>query len=142
MASGRVKYSKTRCGSAATWTDAVWGSAGMVRLHRLLEALEPGRPQPGQERLERLEAFGTHEIEPPLPVLADPDQPGFLEHLEVLGDRLLGDVEVLGDLADRAGLVADQAKDRLPTGLCERTKGSVGAHEVRRVSDDTAVVKR
>jgi hypothetical protein len=30
---------------------------------------------------------------------------------------LLGNVEVLGDLGDRAGIVADESQDRPPVGL-------------------------
>jgi hypothetical protein len=54
-----------------------------------------------------------------------------LEDLQVLGDRLLGNVDLLGDLADRARPDADQAQDCLPAGLREGFQDSFGAHDVR-----------
>jgi len=46
---------------------------------------------------------------------------GVLEDLQVLGDGLLGDVDLLGDLADQARRGADQAQDpSTPTARFER----------------------
>jgi hypothetical protein len=70
----------------------------------------------------------TDGVQPPLPVRADRDEPGLPEDLEVVGDRLLGDVEVLGDLVHRARLVAHEHEHRPPARLGERGPGRFGIH--------------
>jgi hypothetical protein len=100
----------------------------MLALDHVLEAFEPAGPQLCEELLERREPFRADEIEPPLPVLADCDEAGLPQNLEVLGDRLLSDVEVLGDLADRARPVPDEQKHLPPARLGQRAKDGVGTH--------------
>jgi hypothetical protein len=66
-----------------------------------------------------------------LPRRTDGNQARVLEHTEVLGDRLLGDVEMCRNLVDGPGLVANQHEDRAATRLGERSQGSFGSHDAR-----------
>src|SRR5262245_41772193 len=100
-ARGRVKYSKTRSGGALMCTEAVTGSALIARLHRLLQALQLPGPELGEEVPQRGEPLRPGRVEPLLAARADRHQPGLPEHLQVLRDGLLGDVEPPGDLVDR-----------------------------------------
>ena len=56
------------------------------------------------------------------------------EHLQVQGDGLLGDVEVLGDLVDRPGLVAHQPQDRPPARVRKGVEGRL-AHTASLAND-------
>jgi hypothetical protein len=94
----------------------------------LLEPSEPGGPEFAQEHLEGLEALWPDQVQPPLTILADADKTRLLQDLEMLGDRLLGDVEVLCDLADRPGLIADEAQHRSSARLSQRPENRIGAH--------------
>src|SRR3954454_10692883 len=123
-----MKYSKTTSGGASTCTDAVSGSAAIAGLDGVLEALQAPRPQLGQERLERLEALRTDLVEPAATLRADGDEARVLEHVQVLRDRLLGDVEVLGDLVDPARPVADEQEHRPPAWLGQGREGRLCAH--------------
>jgi hypothetical protein len=96
-----------------------------------LQPAEPSWPQLGQELVKRLQAFGPDGVQPPGALAVGSHQAGLLEDLQVLGDRLLGDVDPLGDLADRARRDADQAQDFLPARLCEGFQHSFGAHHAR-----------
>src|SRR5262245_54436662 len=58
------------------------------------------------------------------------DEPGLREHLQMLGDGLLADVEVLADLVYRVRLVAHQPQDRLPAWLGQRAEDGLFAHAV------------
>src|SRR5262244_957209 len=88
-------------------------------LHGLLQALQAVGPELGEEVPQRGEPLRAHHVEAPLAVRADRHQAGVPEHLQVLGDGLLGDVELLGDLVDRARPVAYQPQDVTPARLGE-----------------------
>src|SRR5262249_27320212 len=117
--SGWMKYSYTRSGGASICTEAVTSSAviagpcGLVTgFHDLLEPLQVLGPELGEEVPQRGEPFGPHRVQAPLAVRALSHQASDPEHLQVQGDGLLGDVELPGDLVDRARPVADQPQDR------------------------------
>jgi len=93
---------------------------GIVRLNGLLQAGEPCGPELGQEVLQGLQPVRSDRVESPLTLPVHVDQPCFLQYLQMLGDGLLGHVEVSGDLAHRPRLVPDQAKHRLAPRLRER----------------------
>src|SRR5207247_3204142 len=59
------------------------------------------------------------------------DQAGLVQHLQVLGHRLRGDVEVAGDVTDRAGIVRDELQDGPAVRFGERLEGRVGVHGCR-----------
>src|SRR3954468_14582370 len=126
-----MKYSKTTSGGASTCTDAVSGSAAIVGLDGVLEALQARGPQLRQERLERLEALRTDLVEPAAALRADGDEARVLEHVQVLRDRLLGDVEVLGDLVDRARAVTDEEEHRPPAWLRQGREGRLPRRRLR-----------
>ena len=100
-------------------TEAVTGSAAIAGLHGLLEALQAVWPELGEEVAHRVEPFGADRVQAPLAVRADRDEAGVPEHLQVLGDGLLGHVELLGDLVDRARPVPHQPHDLTPARLGE-----------------------
>jgi hypothetical protein len=102
----------------------------MLGLDRGLEASEAAWPELGEERLEGLETLRSNDIEPPLALLPDGDEAGFLQYLQVLRDRLLADVELRGDLSDRPRLVAHQLQHRPAARLGQRAKDGVRAHHV------------
>jgi hypothetical protein len=99
----------------------------MFGLNGLLETPEGGGPELGEERLDGLEAFGPDEVQAPLCIAADVDESRVPEHLQMLRDGLLADIELGGNLADRSRFVAYQAKHRLSTRLSQRTE-RFGAH--------------
>src|SRR6202008_2803350 len=120
-AAGWVKYSYTRWGGAAMNTEAGTGSAAILPVFdRVLEALEALWPHLLEELADGLESFGPDGVEAPLADRPDGDQPRFLAYLEGLGDGLLGDVEVRGDLIDGVWLVAYQHQDGPAAGLRQR----------------------
>src|SRR5512133_3601139 len=121
-------YSKTISGGASTCTEAVSGSAAIAGLDGVLEALQARGPQLGQERVERLEALRAHLVEPAPALRANGHEAGVLEHVQVLRDSLLGDVEVLGDLVDRPRAVADEQEHRPPAWLGQGREGRLCAH--------------
>src|SRR4029078_3911472 len=84
-------------------------------------------PQLLEERPQRREALGPHAVQAPRALAAHLDEPGLAEPLEVLGDRLLADVEVTRDLADGPCLAADEAQDRRAPGLGGGLGGHLGA---------------
>ena len=97
-----MKNSKTVSGAAAISIEAANASA---IFERLLELAKAARPEVGDERLERLQPFGPDEVQASLPLPRDVDQTRLAQHLQMLGDRLLRDVEMPGDLADLPSLV-------------------------------------
>jgi len=80
----------------------------MAGFDRRLEVLHAGWPQLGEECLDRLQAFGTYQVEASLAVRADVNEAGVTKDLQVLGHRLLRDAEVLGDLAHGPRLIPHQ----------------------------------
>src|SRR5262245_37246293 len=124
-----MKYSKTARGSAAMWIESRYGSeATRVRLHRLLQALKALGPEIGQEAVENLQALRVEDVEALLSAPSDVDEAGLGEDLQVLGDRLLGDGEVLADLARRPWPVPDEAQHRLAPRLDQGAKDCLAAH--------------
>ena len=88
-------------GSASTNTWAVISAAMTpAGLDCGFEALEAIGPEARQERLHLGESLGSGLVEPSLAVGTDIDKACALEHVQVVGNRLLGDVEVGSDLVD------------------------------------------
>jgi hypothetical protein len=58
------------------WTVAVKGSAAIVGFDGVLQALQPGGPQLGEERLQRLEALRAHDVEAALALGANGHEAG------------------------------------------------------------------
>src|SRR3954463_5285535 len=123
---GSVKYAKTISGAAAIRSSCstlvALGPAGiaprpLLGLGRLLEALQPGRQDVGQEVLQLGEALGTDAEQAACPVAALADQPGLLEDLEVLGDGRLRDLELRGDRARAQLARGEQPQDLAALGL-------------------------
>ena len=130
IASARVKYSYTSWGSASTNTEVVSGSAAIAlpRLHVGLETFQALRPQLREESPDGVEAFGADDVEPALAFGSDRHEARVLQDLQVLGDGLLADVEVSGDLVDRARPVADEQQHRPAPRLRQRREGRFGRH--------------
>ena len=72
---------------------------------------------------------------------ADRDEARVAERVQMLGDRLLGDVEVAGDLVDRARPVAHQPRRRPPSRLGQGREGRLRAHVHRSVSTSLDLYK-
>src|ERR1700730_5159536 len=98
---------------------------------RTLELAEMAGPEVGQELLHRAEAGGGDDEQVTRALTALVDQPGLVQHLQVTGDRLAGDVETAGDLTDRARVAGDELEDGAPVGFGERLEGRVGVHGCR-----------
>jgi hypothetical protein len=75
-------------------------TAALLGLDGGSESLQPLRPQLRQELFEGLEAFGSDGVKPALSFGTDLDQTGVLEDVKVLGDSLLGDLEMRRDVVD------------------------------------------
>jgi len=114
---------------------AVRGSAAIAGFDRRLEALQAGWPQLGEECLDRLQAFGTYQVEASLAVRADVDEAGVTKDLQVLGHRLLRDTEVLGDLAHGTRLIPHQQQHRPAARFAQGSQRCFGGH---RASVDTS----
>ena len=93
-------------------TVALIGSAVMAGLERRLQALQAGRPQLGEECFDRLQAFGTYQVETSLAFGTDVDEARITQDFQVLGHRLLGDAEVPRDLAHGQRLIPHQLQHR------------------------------
>src|SRR5690348_11466121 len=120
IASGRVKNSQTRSGAALMRIEARTGSAVIAGLHGLLEPDQGVRPELGEEITQPGQALEADRVKALLAPHADSDQPSVPQHLQVLGHRLLGDVESLGDLAGRPWPISEQAQDIPPVRFAER----------------------
>ena len=114
-------------------TEATIGSAG-IALDRALESLELIGPQLVEELADRFEALGTEGVQTSLTRRPHGNQARVLEHLEVLGDGLLGDVEMRRDFVDRVRLVTHQPQDRAATRLCERSQCSLSRHPAQDIN--------
>src|SRR6266705_1659939 len=95
------------------------------------ELAEMAGPEVGQELLHRAETVRVDHEEVTRALAALVDQPGLVQHLQVPGDRLAGDVEMAGDLTDRAGVAGNKLEDGAPVGFGERLEGRVGVHGCR-----------
>src|SRR5436305_4516334 len=127
---GSVKYSNTASGGAATRTScsttlvsaraSATAAPPLVLLDDLLEAREAPWQHVGEEAVKVIEALRAHAVEAAGAVAPLAHEPGLLQHLQMLGDRRLRDLEARGDVT-RAQLAAgQQPKDLAPLGLCDR----------------------
>src|SRR5712691_3727289 len=98
---------------------------------RAFELAEMAGPEVGQELLHRAETVRVDHEQVTRALAALVDQPGLVQHLQVPGDRLAGDVEMAGDLTDRAGVAGNKPEDGAPVGFGERLEGRVGVHGCR-----------
>src|SRR4029453_18811647 len=134
IASASVKYAYTSSGSASTNTDAVTGSASTLPRSDLgPQALKGFGPKLGHEPSDRLEALGTDDVETALALGLHGHQAGIPQDLQVLGHRLLADVEVGRDLVHRARPVPDQQQHRTATRLGQGCERGLRTH-ARRIS--------
>ena len=97
----------------------------------MLELVERGRPELIEELADGSESFRADGVEAALALRSYSDQAGLAQDLQVLRDRLLGDVEVGGDLVDRARLLAHEHQDRPSTRLAQRGKRRLGTHAAK-----------
>src|SRR4029078_5487910 len=139
--SGRAAIAISRSIAVVVSLLVVLTAAPFFAFRLALQGVETVVPQLLEERPQRREALGPHAVQAPRAVAAHLDEPGGPEHLEVLGDRLLADVEVGRDLADRTGLVADEAQDRRAAGLGERFEDGLGAHRERECGSGGVVMQ-
>jgi hypothetical protein len=98
----------------------------MRTLDGLLQASQGIRPELVKQAAEWLERLWAQCVESARPLAALGEQTGPLEYGEVLADRLLGDVEVGGDLAGGQLAVLDQPQDLAPMRVGERPQDCVG----------------
>src|SRR6516165_5949896 len=78
-----------------------------------------------------LERPGSNPAGPPLGLAAAPDQPGPLQHLQVLGDCWKAHCKGFGELADRGFAPGEACEDRAPRRIGERGVGGtevIGQH--------------
>src|SRR6516162_7959002 len=108
------------------WTAAVTGSVVIAGLDGLLEPPQAVGPEFGQEIPHGRQAFRPHHVEPPLSLRPDRHQAGVLEHLQVLRDGLLADLEPPRDLVHRTRLVTHQPQDRPPVRVGECLERRLG----------------
>src|SRR5215467_711210 len=106
--------------------SAISGLAGGLQTG--FELAEVMGPEVGQELLHGGEAAGVDQEQMTRALAALVDQAGLVEHLQVLGHRLGGDVEVAGDVTDRAGIARDELQDGPAVRFGERLECRVGIH--------------
>jgi hypothetical protein len=95
-------------------------------LDGLLQAAEGVRPELVEQGTQRLQRLGPQRVEPTGARPALGQQPGPLQHGEVLADGLLGEVEVGGDLPGRKLGVLDQPQDLAPVRIGSPGSGVIG----------------
>src|SRR3954449_4084575 len=110
--SGSVKKPNTVSGSAAILSScsrvsvsfgvAATDLALLLCLGGAFEPLEPNRQHLGEEAVQVSHPLGAHAVHAARAVSALVDQAGLAQHLQVLGDRRLGQREVRHDVARRA----------------------------------------
>src|SRR5262245_61596419 len=93
-----------------------------------VELAEVAGPEVGQELLYRGKTAGVNQEQVTRALAALLYQAGFVHHLQVLGHRLRGDVEVASDVSDRPGVVRDQLQDGPAVRFGERLESRVGVH--------------
>src|SRR5215471_2842356 len=137
IAAGSLRYGKTssmgagRSSSVANDSVApvLSGISGIAGgLQRCFEPAEVMRPEVRQELLHGGKAAGVDQEQMTRALTALVDQAGLVEHLQVLGYRLGGDVEVAGDVTNRAGIVRNEPQDGPAVRFGERLEGRVGVH--------------
>ena len=109
-------------------TESRYGSAAGMALDRLFQPPEAGGPEVSQECVEGLKPPRVDDIQAPAALPSNVDQTSLSEDLQVLGNGLLCDVEMLADLARRSRLVSDQSQHRLSPGLDQRTQHRLASH--------------
>src|SRR5258708_4834776 len=140
MAAGSVRCRKTSSMGAGRSTP-VSNRSLTLRLsvlrrvarvcQRAVQHAEMAGPEVGQELLHRAETVWVDHEQVTRALTALVDQPGLVQHLQVTGDRLAGDVEMAGDLTDRAGVAGDEPQDRAPGRFGERLEGPAGGPACR-----------
>src|SRR5215469_12839313 len=141
MAAGSVRCRKTSSTGAGRSSSVLNGSVTpllsfplSVRctvvggLQRGLELAEVVGPEVGQELLHGGKAARVHQEQVTRALAALVDQACLVQHLEVLGHRLGGDVEVAGDVADRARIVRNEPQDSPAMRFGEHLEGRVRVH--------------
>ena len=68
---------------------------------------------------QRGEPIGIHLVDATGPDRTRDDEPGVLQHLEVLRDRGATDRQLAGELADRSRAIGEELEDRLPGRIAE-----------------------
>src|SRR4051794_5876772 len=125
---GSVKYENTISGPAAivtvcSMTLVARGVAPpLLGLGRALQPLQPGGHDLGEEALQVREPIRPDAVEPPLRLAALLDEAGVAEHLEVLRDRGLADLEARRDLACAQLAAGQKPEDLAALGLGDRVE--------------------
>src|ERR1700687_4520107 len=90
-----------------------------------IESLLPDHAIPSDPIVDVLERACRERRRPPLRLLAARNQPGTLEHLQVLTDRGQAHFERFGELADRCAALRETREDRAARWVGEGPKGRV-----------------
>src|SRR5262245_58856938 len=77
----------------------------------VLQSAEPGLPEAAHEFFDGSEAGRPHGIEASCALLSRFDEPRAIEHGQVLRNRLLRDVDLVRDLANRHRPLAQEGED-------------------------------
>src|SRR5918996_5574203 len=117
--SGSVKNSNTVAGPAAIRTSrsTMLRSSTCItfppflELSRQRQALQALCPEALHELAQPAEALGPRPVETPSSLPALDDQPGFLQHRQVLGDRGPRDLELVRDLTGGQLPLPDELED-------------------------------
>src|SRR5215467_1847393 len=106
--------------------SAIGGLAG--GLQGGFELAEVVAPEVGQELLHGGEAAGVDQEQVARALAALIDQAGFVEHLQVLGHRLGGDVKVANDVTNRTDIVRNKLQNNPAVRFGEHFEYRVGIH--------------
>src|SRR5215468_241466 len=137
MAAGSVRCRKTSSTGAGRSSSVLNGSVTPVLsvrcavvggLQRGLELAKVVGPEVGQELLHGGKAVRVHQEQVTRALAALADQASLVQHLQVPGHRLGGDVEVAGDVTNRARIVRNQPQDGPAVRFGERLEGRVRVH--------------
>src|SRR5215831_3180406 len=123
---GAGRSSSVANDSVAPVLSGISGIAG--GLQRCFEPAEVMRPEVRQELLHGGKAAGVDQEQMTRALAALVDQAGLVQDLQVPGHRLGGDVEVAGDVTDRAGIVRDELHDGPAVWFGQRLEGRVRVH--------------
>ena len=126
-----MKYGNTTSGGAAISQLVAerLSCAGIARSGRVLAlggGLQPrqgARPHRLHIGADVLEPLGARRVPAPRALAPLVDQAGLEQDPQVLGDRLAGDVEALGDVARGALALGDEPEHLATTGLGEHLEG-------------------
>src|SRR4051794_40622697 len=110
---------RTSCSTASVPGGVTGIGPPLLGLRGPLEPAQAGGEHVGEEGVQVREALGPDAVEPARAGAALADQAGLAQHLEVLGDRGLGDVEPRGDLAGAQLAGAQHPQDLAALGLGE-----------------------